>query len=619
MAKLSKLIIICMTIKNPFQHEENLKPWFDQFAGYKSSFETSKQSYKEKVNIKNPNLIIMTIQNTINYFTKHAVVASLLLFISLGSVGAVAAELTLPEQYKPSTQIKNLFASNTQPDTDPYTRLVYDGDNDVVSLDRCDLAVKYPKKVGDLKIISSATNYLSSSNPSLNISNLNTLGELSIQDEKKYYWDESKLHNLNIKCYEGVTNNILDLLTFAPKMDYEGFETLSPQEKLNSITNAYSKYENREFKQETINTKELREKFGWFVTESELTNIKIYSATRELNPYTRQKVFSSDNNGKLDFEYTGEDKVILEVDYHITFEKNNKTFYFFITESSANVSKKLIAGKDFQLQFNSVAKNEPNTKINQALVPELKLVNQDKLEIQNPASDSTKTQITSYILPTDPNDINKNGYMNIVNSKQVKGEKDQKYLSAFLKFLYREASLEEIDKYIELDEEESGPRSSTEKLTLLFSGDKASPESTFVQYIQDHDQIKYEGMEKIRAYSFFQQASVIPGISVSIMAERGNDIILVTKYVDLSIFEDNYETGNYELYDIINKGCSFEELGYKIDYTDPAVTEGRSKEVDEASNKSLECRKKNVIKNDRIQAQINKSFAELTQTFALKE
>ena len=138
---------------NPFNSDEDWEEWFKKDRYYQQSL---KSSWKEYItNNPLPTSPFMSIKNSylkiINVITKNAVVATFIMIIALTTVSASAAQLIAPTEYKPSTIASN-FLSNKQKDTNPYTALKSDNDNNVAISDKCDLAIKYPKKVQNISI-----------------------------------------------------------------------------------------------------------------------------------------------------------------------------------------------------------------------------------------------------------------------------------------------------------------------------------------------------------------------------------------------------------------------------------------------------------------------------------
>lgn len=80
--------------------------------------------------------------------TKNAFVATIIMLLALTTVSASAAQLFAPEEYKPSTLINNLNKNEkeSEPILNKVEPLVADSENEVIVLEKCDLAIKIPKK-----------------------------------------------------------------------------------------------------------------------------------------------------------------------------------------------------------------------------------------------------------------------------------------------------------------------------------------------------------------------------------------------------------------------------------------------------------------------------------------
>jgi hypothetical protein len=431
-----------MQLQNPFDSEENLQPWFELNSCYNYSF---RHGWNQ--NFKSDNPFIFSIQNILTYFTKHALVTSLLLLLSLGSIGAVAAELTLPEEYKPSTVVKNLFAANTQPDTDPYTRLVYDGDNDVVSLDRCNLAVKYPKLSGTEKIQSSSQQYVNTFNTGDRLIDpfYNNL-KASLAIGSKYDYSGSILTDLQrtvspigIECFSRPYSNPTDF-TDQNKLIYEYCLSLPYNVYPASIDNQ------PQFEVLTTNlsNEQLREKYGWFVTQSTLTNIVEVKSTIQVPIYT-EVIF----NWQDEYDFSSysaklvEPRQTVSLTYHqISFEYNDN--WYVVRFSSNNPYTKVtgLLANQVQMQFNSIVTNEANVILQNPDQAKAKFQNIDQFEISvNPACNIIPN--TSYFL---------NNYFattaSVLSSIQPE---DQKYLSLFQQFLDKSLPLTSDDGFLFFD------------------------------------------------------------------------------------------------------------------------------------------------------------------------
>jgi hypothetical protein len=138
--------------KNPFDQEENLQPFFENDKQYlitkKNQYQLFKNYFSQKHSYKQTTFMSRLFKS----ITTHSTALVIGLIIAGSAVGASAAQLTAPTQYKPSTIIQELFKANKQADKNPYTALIPDEKNDVVKVEECDLAIKYPKTVYGKKI-----------------------------------------------------------------------------------------------------------------------------------------------------------------------------------------------------------------------------------------------------------------------------------------------------------------------------------------------------------------------------------------------------------------------------------------------------------------------------------
>jgi hypothetical protein len=176
--------------KNPFENYEEWTPWLEGDKLYWQAKQSGWRQYKQQY-LKNNNNFFMSLKekyiNFAHLITKNAIVATVIMLIALTTVGASAAELFAPNEYKPSNLFSNKQETKTQitnfeecqkaggqimesyPEQcslegKTFTRelteeeknaqiqpLVADGEHDVVVIEECDLAIKYPKKINNLR------------------------------------------------------------------------------------------------------------------------------------------------------------------------------------------------------------------------------------------------------------------------------------------------------------------------------------------------------------------------------------------------------------------------------------------------------------------------------------
>lgn len=234
----------------------------------------------------------MSILKQLSFFT-----TSIVLF-SIGSIGIIAAQATAPQDYKPSTIISKLFATNQQKDPDPYIALAPDSTvnlpnklegvspddkNSVAKLNFCDLALKFPKKV---------------SNTDLKITRVERPSSASYNIDNKFA----------VLCFqEGGLNS--------------DSQRLYDEEITNSL--------NKKVSFQSLTKEELRDKTGWFLSVANIDNIVFYRVT----------------------DQTGNPNVMSEI---VRFKYNN-LYYQIRTSSSTDLIQ--LPLNAVQFQFNSLVTN----------------------------------------------------------------------------------------------------------------------------------------------------------------------------------------------------------------------------------------------------------------------
>ncbi len=555
------------TLQNPFDLEENLTPWFElnpsfqdsQLQGWNSNFK------------KQSNSLFMPLQNTITYFTKHAVLASLLLFISLGSVTALAAEFTLPQDYKPSTVIKNLFAANQQPDTDPYTRLVFDGQNDVVSLDNCDLAVKYPSiakqaDLGGRKVSASQKEFATDQNHGEPVAIVEFGDDFFNPD----FDSMNPLLNLDLACYEGTVLN-LQAITNKSALDLESDNYTEDPDGV------YISDFKPEFKEVKLTKDELRDSLGWFVTESEITNIRKLSASRKAkvySSYTFKYVEGENGLAETVFDYVSPEETVDFTTNLVAFEYQGRTYTVEYYSNHPHNKVSGLYGNQIQLQFNSIVKNEPNVILRPSQNSVLDPVKVKEME-KTFVNDTCHIQAhTSY---TFSENIDA-GEMKIVNKKVL--EKDNISMSNdFIGF---------INKQFEL-ESENGMSPLLPAKMLLYS----SCFGFYSYYSGDIASIEYPGVDLVRAVYALEGQAEVPTISIYIFAQKSDNLILLNSALPIS----NSDTGLYE------------DSLFTLDEQEKCIFE---------SQNSMQCFSALAKTKPNIQALVRQKASNLVQTFALE-
>lgn len=232
--------------KNPFEKEENLKPWFELDQKYTLSKKTAKATFIQISNYK-PNFFMSFKSTLSHFFAKQAILTGLILLLIITTIGATATEIIAPKEYKPSEIYNKLFATNKQKDKDQYTALAPDNDNYVANLENCDLALKYPKTINN---------------------QFGKFWKLNNSSNSSYSVDYSPKDSLNtqnalsISCFNKIDQNYLDT------KKYDEQQTLTK-------TN--------------LNTQELAQKTGWLISQSPITDIILY----DFKPIN-QNAYSSD-------------------------------------------------------------------------------------------------------------------------------------------------------------------------------------------------------------------------------------------------------------------------------------------------------------------------------------
>lgn len=308
-----------MTLKNPFETEENLKDWLEKDQFYLQSKQTDYLNFRKTT--QQPG-IFMSLQETylkiVNSITKHSITATLIMLFALGSVGASAAELLAPTDYKPSTVAQKTFnsknfESNQQKEKNPYTALKPDENNDVVISDKCDLAIKYPKNF-DGKSLSVDRDYFNSER--------GLAGESTLDGEYLYIRPNQD-PNLPYTYYSTPSLNC------STKASWKGYTDL--EKVLNA--GVYGK-ENKNLEAEFI-----KSEFGWFISEVKDLKYRIFENPNITGEYT------------IYFEF--KDKV-----YFITTSNKTET-----TVDLPQKTLKSLKGNQIQIQFNSLVENQANAEI----------------------------------------------------------------------------------------------------------------------------------------------------------------------------------------------------------------------------------------------------------------
>ena len=316
-------------IPNPFEKED----WFSNIVWQdKNTRIKAKQSFSKFLKQHSKYTFFMSLKDSyttiVNSITKHSITATFIMLLALGGVGASAAELVAPEEFKPSTIIQKTFnpdfKENKVPDKDPFTALKPDTDYDVVNFSECDLSIKYPKKIDDQEIL---VNY--------------GTGFGGTQEGKNPIAGVS-VNSFDIECY-----NKNDL---KPIEKTDNGSSIS--QKISSLLTAPKVYADSEdpnnFILKPLDTKEFYDMTNWFIFEGEITDIY------EITNFDEFKIPEYKDNEKY-VRFTHKDKTYLTYFETTKIERSGG--------SQNPVFKKPMEAKQLQLQFNSLVPSEANAKI----------------------------------------------------------------------------------------------------------------------------------------------------------------------------------------------------------------------------------------------------------------
>jgi hypothetical protein len=291
---------------NPFDKVESIQSWLDQDSDFNLSKKQSWQNYKQSNLKTNYNIFNIMTKTTLKFISTHVVLSAILGISIFSAIGASAAEFLAPSQYKPTTIFQDLFNTNKQVERDPYTSLKPDNDNNVVKINDCDIAIKYPKAINGLEIEPVKLNPQYFEDKSMKGAVLQ-----NFQDLSRPYENQKSLNSLQVSCADNY-------------FDYYADDKYAP----------------------SISNEELAKYTGWFISgESKLENLKISRGV-----YNHSIMFKF--NSKYYYITSVSKSQILEENY----SKENE----YLNEVLNNPG---IFSEQVQIQFNSLAKNEGNTEI----------------------------------------------------------------------------------------------------------------------------------------------------------------------------------------------------------------------------------------------------------------
>lgn len=292
--------------QNPFEANENLTPIFEASDRYVSAKNQALQSFKSiqtpKINNKPTFNLFNFMSFNFTHLTKFSM-AGLAVFTLLA--GGLSAQALAPDILKPTQIAQTIkdkyFSANKQSDGDPQVALVQNELNSVKTLEGCNLNIKYPKLINGKTI-----DFSKSTRP-----NFNTI-ELF---EKK---SESYQTNL--------------FTVFCSKEDLK--------------YGLISEYDSKKIIK-SINSDELRQKYGWFITDSKIDSIQQTTSVLKGNEIREELKFS-----------------------------NNGYNYIFSILKEATDTGLFLDGKDFQIQFNNQG------KFAYSCIDSLNIINNANFEVQ---------------------------------------------------------------------------------------------------------------------------------------------------------------------------------------------------------------------------------------------
>jgi hypothetical protein len=249
----------------PFKHEDDLEIWIksDPDYLYHSGMEFRKYLKTRKVSSNFVANITNKFFGFSHFLVKHAAVASIVFIISLTTVGVSAAEIFAPDQYKPSKQIENLFKT---PEENTFKPLEADDNNNVISYDSCDLAIKYPKIIDQIEI-KAYSKEVTQAAKNDNIQELQSADGNSSQSSSLLN-NEGQIESILLAGVDNVKPNPSNLKASCNRI-------LDEQEALTDTpTNQDS---------ESISKEDLMAFTGWDLTDIDIKDISLAKLSEEVN------------------------------------------------------------------------------------------------------------------------------------------------------------------------------------------------------------------------------------------------------------------------------------------------------------------------------------------------
>jgi hypothetical protein len=472
--------------KNPFKQEEVLQAWLESDLDYNKA-----KLRARKILQPNKPQFFMSFKDSylsfVHLITKNAIVATLLMLVSAGAVSASALQAFGPDEYKPSTIIQKTFnpkdfAVNTVKEKNPYTPLNWDENNNVAFLSECDLAIKYPSKYSD----GEPSSFYRVSNTSDNAETI----YISSTDQAKQ------------DSYTGVSITCLKDTNLLSGLKSDIIENGKPARSVYGIE---LKVNGNQF---------IKDNLGWFITQSELKNVRIYQSTFNNEEYT------------IYFEYNN-------LYYLVGYQTSNYTFNKLETSRKVNVVK----GSDIQVQFISLVTSQANKVVmdGSGKVIDDKTIADSTLAITvEPKNASLEKNTNTIPYVTDGYGVNSvcgifgvtsykfpgdalGGYMQVTSSK-LNLDKEQK------------ESFNLFNDYI--NEKTVTSTSNSDPLNIITSqfANSCSGGPGY-QKLVDATQINYSGTDKAKIVYATASQDVLGNPTVLILAYKGDNQILLTDYI----------------------------------------------------------------------------------------
>ena len=486
------------SIQNPFQDTDLLTEIIRQDISIKERSKQAYQTFKSKYYRKPKPQTLTFMSRIFKTISTHSTAFIIGLVLAGSAVGASAAQLVAPENLKPSTIFNELFKPNKQVEKNPYTALKPDANNDVVKVDGCDLAIKYPKMLKDIKVDSFELDPEKYFDKATNGVWLNALPDLN-----KPYGEQKQINTFNIQC--SPTNPIL------PENEV-GYDIVKP-EVIQKLT-------------------------GWFIAAE--TNV---GPIRILKPYEGAKAPFSNYH----FEYNKKFyEVVVSTEESVKAQGYDKGY----TDQMINVGG--IYADQVQIQFNSLVSNESNVKPKPAIKPikddgkqaiDIKFKNESKLFKYVNDLVTVKTEAPESAVCGVPNAItyrseNKNrfspdgSYMTIGNKKDYINDKDLNN------------SYNRVQTYL------SDPNDKlTDTLTGAFITFCAG--GYYSNYVQDITGISYPKTDIAKIVLTREGQSEFGDLVVRVYAKKGDNIMVLAK----SLTTEEESNKALEGYNLIANSC----------------------------------------------------------------